>query len=58
VPKIVLGSISLLSLAVCLASAVLHFLGKLSAPDFKLAFLLASIGWFVFATLWARARRN
>ncbi|MFZ2054272.1 MAG: hypothetical protein WAU81_08755 [Candidatus Aminicenantales bacterium] len=55
--KIVLGSISLVSLAACLVSAILHFQGRLSAPDFKLVFLLASIGWFVFATLWAKARR-
>ena len=54
--KIVLGSLSLLSLGLCLASAVLHFLGKFSGPDFKLLFLLASLGWFVFATLWAKIR--
>jgi len=57
VAKVVLGSISLISLAACLVSAILHFLGRLSAPDFKLFFLLGSIGWFVFAILWAKARR-
>ncbi len=55
--KIVLGSISMISLAGCIISAILHFLGKLSAPDFKMAFLIGSIGWFVFAALWAKARR-
>ncbi len=55
--KIVLGTISMVSLAYCIISAILHFLGKLSAPDFKLAFLIGTIGWFVFATLWAKSRR-
>jgi hypothetical protein len=58
VAKITLGSISLVSLAACLVSAILHFLGRLSAPDFRLLFSVSSIGWFVFATLWARARRK
>jgi hypothetical protein len=56
-PKIVWGILSLACLAVCLISAVLHFAAKLRAPDFKLVFLVASIGWFVFAALWARARK-
>ncbi|MGB7297515.1 MAG: hypothetical protein WBC70_18205 [Candidatus Aminicenantales bacterium] len=55
--KIGLGLISLVSLAACLVSAILHFLGRLPGPDFKLIFLLASIAWFVFAALWAKARR-
>jgi len=55
--KIGWGSISLVSLAACFVSAVLHFLGRLPAADFKLIFLLASAAWFVFAALWSRSRR-
>lgn len=55
--KIALGALSLASLAACLGAAILHFLGWLMTADFRLIFLLSSIGWFVFATLWAKSRR-
>lgn len=48
--------LSLASLAACLAAPVLHFLGKLGSNSNKLVFLIASLGWFVFSTLWARRR--
>ncbi len=51
-----LPALSLVSLAACLAAPVMHFLGKLSSEGYKLVFLAASIGWFVFATLWARRK--
>ncbi len=51
-----LPALSLVSLAGCLAAPVLHFLGRLGAEANKLIFLAASIGWFVFATLWSRRR--
>jgi hypothetical protein len=51
-----LPALSLVSLAGCLAAPVIHFLGKLSSDGSKLVFLAASVGWFVFATLWARRR--
>jgi hypothetical protein len=51
-----LPALSLISLAGCLAVPVLHFLGKLSSDSYKLVFLAASVGWFVFATLWARRK--
>jgi hypothetical protein len=57
VAKFGLGLLSLASLATCLGAAILHFLGRLSAPGFKLTFLLASVAWFVFAALWAKSRR-
>jgi len=44
------GALSLASLALCLAAAVLYFLGRLPEAKFKTAFLLASIAWFVLAT--------
>ncbi|MBN2409010.1 MAG: hypothetical protein JXE07_04680 [Candidatus Aminicenantes bacterium] len=55
--KTVLGFLSLLSLAACLVSAILHFRGRLPTSDFRLIFLLASATWFVFAALWSRSRR-
>jgi hypothetical protein len=51
-----LPALSLLSLAVCLAAPVMRFLGKISLESYKLIFLAASFGWFVFATLWTRRR--
>jgi hypothetical protein len=50
------AALSLFSLAGCLAAPVLHFLGKLGSGSYKLVFLAASAGWFVFATLWASHR--
>jgi hypothetical protein len=56
--KIAWGILSLASLAACLISAIIYFSGRLSGQDFKLVFLLASVGWFAFAILWARARKK
>jgi predicted neutral ceramidase superfamily lipid hydrolase len=50
--------VSLLSLAVCLLAPVLFFLGKFTEENYKLVFFLASIAWFIFATLWARKRKK
>jgi hypothetical protein len=50
--------LSLASLITCLAAPILHFLGKMSAETYKLVFMIASLGWFVFATLWARPRKK
>jgi hypothetical protein len=44
------GALALVSLALCLAAALLYFLGRIPEATYKLAFLLASIGWFVLAT--------
>jgi len=43
---------ALMSLGICLAVPILCFAGKLSEGGYKLAFNLASAGWFVFASLW------
>ncbi len=43
------GGLALVSLALCLASAALFFLGRIPEATFKLGFLLASIAWFVLA---------
>jgi hypothetical protein len=49
---------ALLSLALCLVSPVLFFAGKISERTYRLAFLLTSIAWFVFAILWMAAART
>jgi len=51
-----LPALSLISLAVCLAAPIMRFLGKISSESYKLVFLAASIGWFVFATFWSRRK--
>ncbi len=43
------GALALLSLAACLAAPVLYFLGRITEASYKTAFLVASIGYFVFA---------
>ena len=50
--------LSLTSLALCLVSPVLFFTGKISERTYRLAFLLTSFSWFVFAILWASAARK
>jgi len=52
-----LGTAAILSLAAGLAAPTLYFLGVFSEPRFKLALLVASAGWFVFATLWSGAKK-
>jgi hypothetical protein len=43
------GVLALVSLAACLAAPALYFLGRITETSYKTAFLLASIGYFVFA---------
>ena len=43
------GGLALLCLAACLAAPVLYFLGRITEASYKTAFLVASIGYFVFA---------
>ncbi|HYA49197.1 MAG TPA: hypothetical protein VEG35_05810 [Burkholderiales bacterium] len=56
--KTLLAVASILSLALCLAAPVLFFLGVLPETSFKLALLLASLGWFFLATAWASYRKR
>ena len=44
--------ISIASLIFCLASAVLVFLGKTNLENYKQLFLLGSISYIIFATVW------
>jgi hypothetical protein len=47
--KALTGGLAVLSLCACLAAPVLYFLGRLPENRFKAGFLVASVGWFVFA---------
>jgi hypothetical protein len=49
--KMVLSSLAMISLFCCLASPFLYFWDKVSEKDFKGIFLLASVFWFLFASL-------
>jgi hypothetical protein len=49
---------ALVSFGICLAAPVLFFYGRIGESGYKLAFNLASIGWFVFATGWMAGRRK
>jgi len=53
-----LGFGGVLSLSAGLAAPILYFLGIFSEARFKLALLIASAGWFVFATLWSNAKKS
>lgn len=53
-----LGLGSVLSLAACLAAPCLYFSGRFSEARFKLVLLIASAGYFVFATLWSGAKKG
>ena len=56
--KTLLAAASILSLILCLGAPVLFFLGILPEASFKLALLLASLGWFFLATAWASRRKK
>jgi hypothetical protein len=49
---------AILSLALCLGAPVLFFLGRLPQSSYRLALLLASLGWFFLATTWASYRKK
>ena len=52
-----LGIAAGFSLAAGLAAPVLYFLGVFPEARFKMILLVASAGWFLFATLWSGAKR-
>jgi hypothetical protein len=51
---------ALVCYTVCLSVPVLFFIGRMGEAGYKLAFGLASAGWFVGATVWMarRARKT
>lgn len=56
--KLVCLLISIASLFFCLASAVLVFLGKVNMENYKQLFLLGSISYVFFATVWAMKEKT
>ncbi len=52
------GLLALFNLGICLAAAVLLFLGRISEGTYRTAFLLSSVAWFVFAILWTAGRKG
>jgi hypothetical protein len=46
------------SLTACVALPFLYLHGSVSFADFKLLLAVASVGWFVFATLWVERRKR
>jgi len=52
------AALAIISLLLCLVSPLLHFFGKISMETYKWIFLFSSLGWFVFATLWASKRKR
>jgi hypothetical protein len=56
--KIVLGVLSAISLLVCTAVAFVYFRGSITMPEYKTILFIASIVYFVFATLWATRRAS
>jgi len=50
--------IAVLSLVICLVSAVLVFLGKTTMEGYKQDFLFWSLIYAVFATVWSTRRKT
>jgi putative SOS response-associated peptidase YedK len=50
--------LSLVSLCLCLVAPFIYFLGIVKEGSYKWIFFLASLSWFVFATLWSRKRKK
>jgi hypothetical protein len=47
----ILSTLAGIGLLSCIAAPILFFMGKIGETDYKNAFLVASIVWFLFATL-------
>ena len=47
---------AVVSLAVCLLAPVLYFAGRIEVEGYKTIFLIASIAWFVAATVYDAQR--
>ena len=52
------GIAAWMSFAVCLAAPVLYFAGKTNEGGYKLIFSLASVGWFILATMWMTMKKK
>ena len=47
------ASLAAVSLAACLASGAIYFLGYVEAESYRRALAAASLAWFIFATAWS-----
>ena len=47
------GLLAALSLAACLASGLIFFLGYVEAETYRRALAAASLAWFIFAAAWS-----
>ncbi len=56
--QMVAALVAVISLLCCLASPFFYFSGKISEKNFKWLFLGASVFYFIFAVLWASARKK
>lgn len=54
--KSVCGLLAVVSLAGCLASGLLFFLGYFEAEAYRKTLAAASLAWFIFATAWSRRK--
>lgn len=55
--KVVMSCLAGIGLLCCLASPLLYFLGKIDEKDYKGFFLVASLSWFLFASLLALIKK-
>lgn len=51
--KLLLGLLSAISLIVCTMVGFIYFQGSITMSQYKTMLLIASILYFIFATLWA-----
>lgn len=51
--RYVFALVSIVSLVTCLVVPVIYFHGGVDEAAYKNTMTVASVGWFVFATLWA-----
>jgi hypothetical protein len=51
--KQIFGVLAVLSLLACTAVPFAYFRGRVTVEEYKTFLFLASIAWFVFATLWS-----
>jgi hypothetical protein len=56
--KTIAVAASLISYAVCIAAPLLFFLGRIEMSTFKTLLGAGTVGWLVFATVWATAKRG
>jgi hypothetical protein len=47
------ASLAAVSLAACLASGAVYFIGYVEAESYRKALAVASLAWFIFATAWS-----